>query len=184
MLAGIMGGQAAEPEWPTNPYKYIIVDQDIRDVLAEFGRNTNMPISVSKNVKGRRIRNSSAFLPAKSFLKRICKSYGLVWYYDGAVLHINGENEIRTELINVSPSKPVAFIDQIKALGVSDGRYDLRPGAGDSVISVSGPPPFLAMVKKAALALKEDAVPVRIPSTRLQDKPADILRVRVFRGAY
>ena len=30
---------AAEPAWPKEPYRYLVVDQDLRDVLTEFGRN-------------------------------------------------------------------------------------------------------------------------------------------------
>lgn len=177
ILVGVIASQAAEPEWPKGPYKYFSVDQDIRDVLAEFGRNLNLSTSISEAVEGR-IRNSSAVLPAREFLQHICDSYGLVWYFDGAVLHISSENEVRTELINVSPSKPAELIQQIGALGMSDARYEVRPGTGADIISVSGPPPFLAIVKKTVSALKQDHMPIRI-----QESPGtDVLKVRVFRG--
>lgn len=47
-LAGVVGlfvfgfstfaVQAAEPRWPDGPYKYITVDQSVRDALIELGR--------------------------------------------------------------------------------------------------------------------------------------------------
>ena len=87
--------QSLEPKWATGPYRYIVVDQDIRAILTEFGRNMNVTVKVSDQVAVRRIRGRLPVAGAKDFLNRLCESYGLAWYFDGAVLHISGTTEVR-----------------------------------------------------------------------------------------
>src|SRR5215471_7622238 len=91
--------RASEPKWPQGQYKYLVIDQDIKEVLTEFGRNIDVPVEVSDQVKGR-LRGQLPVATAREFLNQLCESYGLVWYFDGAALHINAKSEIKTELIN------------------------------------------------------------------------------------
>ena len=44
---------AADPKWPPGPYKYVVIEQDLKDALLEFGRNINVPVKVSDEVKGK-----------------------------------------------------------------------------------------------------------------------------------
>jgi hypothetical protein len=43
---------ALDPKWP-GPYKYVVIDQDLKDALIEFGRNINVPVKFSDEVKGK-----------------------------------------------------------------------------------------------------------------------------------
>lgn len=169
---------AAEPKWPEGTYKYLVVDQDVRDILIEFGRNLNMTVKISDQVGGRRIRGRLPITTAEQFLKRICDSYGLVWYYDGAVLHINSENEVRTELVDLGPVSPFGVTDKLQALGVGDARYAIRSTADARVLSVSGPPPYIAMVRQTVAAMQKAASPKSVREVQYGDE----VKVRVFRG--
>ena len=163
---------AVEPAWPAGPYKYMVIDQDVKGVLAEFGRNIGVPIDVSDQVKGR-LRGRLGGAPAREFLDRLCESYGLVWYFDGAVLHVNARSEIRTELVSVSRLSPEEVSEKLTALGIADARYPVRSTQDTGVVSVSGPPPFLSLVRQSLNRLA--------PSVR-EDNHGDETRVRVFRG--
>src|SRR5262245_60164000 len=44
---------ALDPKWPAGPYKYVVIEQDLKDALIEFGRNINVPVKVSDEVKGK-----------------------------------------------------------------------------------------------------------------------------------
>src|SRR4051812_14028150 len=44
---------AGEPAWPTEPYRYTVIDQDLGNVLQEFGRNTGLRLEVSPEIRGR-----------------------------------------------------------------------------------------------------------------------------------
>jgi type III secretion protein C len=171
-------GRAAEPVWPTAPYKYFIIDQDARDVLIEFGRNLNLPVHVSDSVAGRRIRGSIPELSPKDFLQRICESYGLVWYYDGAMLHINVDGEVATEFISLDLVRPEAALRRLEELRIADPRFTVRTTENAGVIAVSGPPPYRSMVRKTVDALEDSLKPRSVREV----KAGDDIKVRVFRG--
>jgi type II secretory pathway component GspD/PulD (secretin) len=167
-----------EPKWPTQPYKYIVVDQDVRDVLVEFGRNIGIPTRISDAVAGRRVRGEFTTLKAKEFLQRLCSSYGLVWYFDGSALHINTEAEVRTELITLVGVRSRSLVSRLEELRLTDARYPVRVTDDVRVVSVSGPPPYLALVHQAVAALEKAGAPQ--PVREVPD--GDEKRVRVFRG--
>jgi type II secretory pathway component GspD/PulD (secretin) len=176
-LAGVNGSaRASEPKWPQGQYKYLVIDQDIKEVLTEFGRNIDVPVEVSDQVKGR-LRGQLPIATARDFLNQLCESYGLVWYFDGATLHINAKSEIKTELINIGrlPAKNVT--DELDKLGIADPRFPVRTTADGAVISVSGPTPFVALVRQTLTAMVRAASPVV-----REEKSTDEIRVRVFRG--
>ena len=172
MLAAPAG--AAEPRWPNGTYKYITVDQTVSDALMEFGRNTGIPVRLSNMVKGR----LTAELPvgtAREFLQNVCNRYGLVWYYDGAVLDIAAESEVRTEMIQLDANTASTAMARLDELGITDARYPIKVSEKNDLVSVSGPPVYLALVRKALGA------PAAPPVQQAADGP-NTASVRVFRG--
>jgi type II secretory pathway component GspD/PulD (secretin) len=166
-----------EPKWPAGPYKYLIIDQDIKGVMTEFGQNIGLPVDVSDQVKGRlRGQLAPASATAREFLDSLCESYGLVWYFDGAVLHVSAKSEIKTELVNIGRLSPEAVGEKLGALGVADSRFQVRSTEDAGVISISGPPPFVSMVRQTL------GIMLRRPPPVQEDTHGDEIRVRVFRG--
>lgn len=162
-----------EPKWPSGPYRYLIIDQDIKGVLVEFGRNAGLPVDVSDQVTGRlRGQVAAATATAREFLDSLCDSNNLIWYFDGAVLHVNTKAEIRTELVSLGRFSRDEATEKLTALGVADARFPVRSTDNASVISVSGPPKFVSMVRQALRPL---------PPAR-EDSRGDEVSVRVFRG--
>lgn len=163
---------AAEPRWPAGPYKYITVDQSVTDALVELGRNMRVPMRVSKLVKGR----LSAGMPvgtAREFLEEICNRYGLVWHFDGIVMNVATEAEIRTEMIPLGANKAAGAEDRLSRLGVIDPRFPVKVSKQDDVVSVSGPPSYIELVRKT----------LEVPAaTGTKPEPGKVVSVRVFRG--
>jgi len=159
--------QALEPKWPPGPYKYLVIDQDIRDVLTEFGRHVDAPVEVSDRVNGR-LRGALPVATAKEFLNKLCESYGLVWYFDGTTLHINAKTEITTVLINTGGLPPDHLTARLNALGIADPRFPVRSTANGDIVSVSGPPPFMALVRQTLTAMASAASPPAAASTQPQ----------------
>lgn len=172
-LASVGPALAVEPAWPEGPYKYLVIDQDVRGVLVEFGRNVGIPVDVSEQIKGR-LRGRLGVAPAREFLDKLCESYGLVWYFDGAVLHVSAKTEIRTELINIGRFPPGEVNEKLKALGIADPRFPVRSTQDIGVVSVSGPPSFVSLVRQTLISLAP-------PSVR-EEPHGDAPTVRVFRG--
>lgn len=173
--------QGAEPKWAAAPYKYIVVDQDIRDVLTEFGRNANVPTQIAPTVTPRRIRGSVGILQegtAQAFLQRFCDSYGLVWYFDGTVLHIASLDDIQTESIKLERARSTDILNRLGDLGLSDSRFTLRVADIGGMLSVSGPPAFRSRVRKTVMSVEAAG---RLRPAR-ETEIRDAVDVRVFRG--
>lgn len=163
---------AAEPRWPAGPYKYITIDQSVTDALVELGRNMRVPMRVSKLVKGR----LSAGMPvgtAREFLEEICNRYGLVWHFDGIVMNVATEAEVQTELIPLDANTAAGAEDRLLRLGVIDPKFPVKVSTQDDVVSVSGPPSYIDLVRKT----------LGVPAAQGgKQEPGKVASVRVFRG--
>jgi type II secretory pathway component GspD/PulD (secretin) len=167
---------ASELRLPAGPYNYIVIDQELRDALIEFGRNVGVPIEVSDQIKGR-LRGRVTVSTAEQFMKLVSDSYGLVWYYDGAVLHVSAENEVRTETLITGTVTAAALTQSLDRLGFSDQRFAIR-SASNGVISASGPPAYIALVRQTIATITKSEEPRTAREVPLNDSP----KVRVFRG--
>ncbi|WP_343315006.1 type III secretion protein [Brucella sp. BE17] len=160
----------AEPGWFADPYDYVVLDQDLRDTLTEFGRNLGVPVVLSDAVKGRvRGRVESKF--AGEFLERLARGNGLTWYFDGSVLHVSADTEFATRLFDAGKLNGAIMIAQLRELGLADTRFSVRSSRDGRVITASGPPAYVAAVDQLV--------------QRMQPEPVvagDDPRVRVFRG--
>src|SRR5262245_2477779 len=82
-LAAPLPGFGKEPGWLAGPYTYVVLNQEVRQVLLEFGQNMNVPVKISDQVQRRKLRGPLTVMAAGEFLKTVCDSAGLVWYFDG-----------------------------------------------------------------------------------------------------
>jgi type III secretion protein C len=169
----------AKPRWADTPYKYIIIDQDIRDVLTEFGQNLKIPVKISETLAGRRIRggmDGTSDRSAQDFLQTLCDSYGCVWYFDGTFLHISGQNEVGTELVELNRLRPEDALRQLGDLQLNDPRFSVRVTDDGRMLLVAGPPAYRSAVRRRASGLRSDAKGAS--ETRMKESP----EVQVFRG--
>jgi type III secretion protein C len=150
-----LGARAAEPAWPTGRYDYVVIDQDLRAVLEQFGSNTGLRIILSDNIKGR-VHGRVPPAPPQRFLDHLTEMFGLDWYFDGAVIAVSAKSEAQTQLVALKSASFSRLKDALDASGFIDERYSLRPGSEPNVAIVSGPPQYLATVKKVAAALSPE----------------------------
>jgi type III secretion protein C len=166
--------RSLEPQWPSGPYKYLVIDQDVKDVMIEFGRNIGVPVRVSDQVSGR-VRGRLPPATAREFLNLLSERNGLVWYFDGAVLHVGAEAEVKTELVNIGQLPATEFLARLDTLGIADPRFPVRATQDTGIISVSGPPVFMSLVQQTLAAMNKSAAQ---PPREGDQQPG----VRVFRG--
>ena len=153
---------AAEPQWPSGAYSYFVIDQDIRAVLAEFGRNMHIPVRVSESVPSMQIKGKIGAPSAKAFLQWMCDSYRLTWYFDGAVLQIMSQSELQNAYFDLGPVAPEEFNKRLQEAGIADERFpvylpaDLPQEPADVVVAniLAGPLVDLAETVFAAAGLR------------------------------
>jgi type II secretory pathway component GspD/PulD (secretin) len=173
-LAVLRAAFGKELGWLSGPYTYVVVNQDVRQVLIEFGQNLNIPVKISDHVQRRNLRGPLNVMAAGEFLKTVCESAGLVWYFDGTVLHVSSAAEISRASIDAGFVASPSLKRQLENLGVLDDRYPLRIDAASGVISVAGPPPYIDAVKRSIQVIAKG-------TPRVQGV-IEAKRVRVFRA--
>ncbi len=160
----------ASPAWFDSSYNYVVLDQDVRVALTEFGRNVGLPVVLSDAVNGR-VRGRIEAKSAGEFIDRLAATNGLVWYFDGSVLHVSADKEFITRVIDAGRLRGDVVANEMQNLGLADERFSLRAARNGNVITVSGPPAYINVVSQLV--------------ERLQPEPVvagDDPRVRVFRG--
>lgn len=161
-------GAAAVP-WPEEPLAYTVVDQDLRDLLAEIGVRLGVRLRVSDAVKAR-VRGRLPPAPPHEFLARLAAIYGFEWFYDGGTLWVSAPSEGQTRMMPLGPVPFEQLVLAMDELGLSDPRWPLLGSGQAGVVVVNGPPRFVAMAEQALAALQQRA------------RPAVAADIRVFRG--
>ena len=170
-----LGGtaSAAEPAWPAAPYDYVVVDQDLRTVLLQFGANIGTRIALSDGVGGR-VHGHLPVLPPRQFLDHLAQSYGLDWFFDGTTLAVSATGETETRFVTLPGVGVPALQAALQATGLYDARFALRAGPAAGTAMVSGPPRYLRLVEQTAAALAQPAPAPRPPDA--------VPLLTVFRG--
>ena len=168
--------QAAEPDWPTAPYNYVVVEQDLRTVLRQFGENLGLRVALSDAVQGH-VHGRLPALPPRQFLAHLAQVYGLDWYYDGLALSVSTISEAATRFLTVQDLGAGTLKDGLRAAGLFDARFPIRPGPAHDVAIVSGPPRYVALVQESLSAMLASRHP---PPAAATAPPATLV---VFRGA-
>lgn len=163
---------AAQSGWLEAPYEYVVINQDLRGALAEFGRNLRIPVLYSDRVRGR-IKGNIRATTAAQFLEGLADGNNLTWYFDGAALHIATSEESTTEVVNVGRIDGRVVVNEMRRLHLMDERFVLEVGAGSTALRISGPPAFVAMVRQVIATIQP-------PRQIAGDDPT----VRVFRGSH
>ncbi|MCE8020381.1 type III secretion protein [Halomonas sp. MCCC 1A11036] len=164
--------QEGEAEWPADAwkereYRYVIIDQDVRDVLREMGHNLSLPVEISREVRGR-IRGDVRAETAEEFLEKISTANGLAWYFDGGVLHVATRGEMSQRRFELEGLEQQRLLNEIERTRIGSP-LRMRLVNGGSTLQVWGPPAWIENVAGQVERMREPA----------RHGPA---RVRVFRG--
>ncbi len=146
--------EAAELDLPTDPYPYVAVEQKVADALTAMGRHAGISTLISDKVEGV-IRGHIPSGDARQFLDAIAETYGLAWYYDGAVLEIVSKTEIRTSMIALRNVTPLRLKVALKTMGLWDGRFLFSYDPILRLAHISGTPHYLETVTKVAEKLEK-----------------------------
>lgn len=162
----------ADPDWFATPYAYVLVEQDVRAALEEFGHNLGLIVVMSDKVRGKS-RNNVRGVTAGDFLTLLCDSNGLSWYFDGNVLYLTADGETGTRLFKAQGQDLGQLQDYLASLDVYGKQMSVRPGPDGDELFVSGPPAYLAMVQQHVDHMKRPEPVQQVARER---------GVRVFRG--
>lgn len=117
----------------------------VGQVIADLGRASDLVVRVGEGVDGTvTLRNASGTVG--DVLNETAAQIGAVWWYDGAIVHLEPASETTSAFVNPR-GLTRAFIDrEMDALGLSDPRFALWATGDEGVIRVSGPRGYVEQV--------------------------------------
>ncbi len=127
-------------------YPYVVVEQDVKEVLQELRRNLGLGAVISNKVSGT-VRGSARHDDtAESFLRRLALEHDLVWYLDRDTLYVFAQEESVTQLLaarHLDAQRRNAIAKQWSAKG--SGVHVSVDESSRSLL-VTGPPEFRARI--------------------------------------
>jgi type III secretion protein C len=172
LLAGavVLGlpARAADISWSKETVRYAAVEpKDLRVFLNEFAVQQGMAISIDPEVKGELTGRYS--LSPRSMMELLARTFGLVYYYDGKLLHVSLSSSVESEILQLGETTPAQFKQMLDQLGISDSRYPLAVDAERNTVMISGPRRMVQLARQAAQSPERRAARAEAPisSTRI-----------------
>jgi len=134
--------------WQSNRFEYVADRKDLKDVLRDFGASQHVMTWISPQVEGNVTgRFNSA---PQQFLDKMVASFGVLWYYNGAVLRIYGPNEARSATLGLAHASTSDLRQALARLQIEDPRFPVRYDDVSRTAVVSGPPHLVDLVSDVA----------------------------------
>lgn len=163
----------ARPPWGVAHYRLSTSGTNLIDVLRDLSSATGVPIAAGAHLAG--TVEGRFDLPPQRFLDVLANAYGLVWYYDGAVLHVDATADLRSLTLRLNYAPPAALHALLNGIHADDPRFrlaDNTPSPG--LVTVRGPAAYVALIEKVArqvdgAARAKVATAVRMVSLRYSE---------------
>lgn len=150
--------QAASIEWAGGPgarFVYVTNGAGLAEVLNAFAAGQHVALRIDGQVEG--VVSGRFAMPPQRFLDVMSRSYGFVWYYDGAVLHVSPANEQAHVAIRPHFLSAKALRASLEQAGLADTHFPLAVDAAAQTVNVRGPATYVERIRAAAERFERDA---------------------------
>lgn len=151
--AGVLGASGAAWSAPApfadRKIQLAAREQPIAAFLQDLFGLLDVPVSVSPAVKGH--VNGTFNGEAEGIARSIARAFGLVMYYDGAVMHVYTAGEMGARTLPTSPAVADKVMRAATEMRLADARNTLRTTRDGAVIA-SGTRRFIEQVEELARA--------------------------------
>ena len=155
LLIAALPVQAADLQWRRERVNLVYQEKSLPDLLRELFASAGRPAVISEKIKATVTGRFNS--PVEDFFNSVCAVFGLLSYYDGAVLYLYAGSEATSRILplrNVSPQKLEQSLRELDAL---DRRYLLKINATDRIVQVAGPPRYVEVVAEVITLLDDRA---------------------------
>lgn len=165
--------QVAPPPWINAPnFAATLERKDLRELLREIASTHGVTAIVDPDLKGS--VNGRMDLSPQSLLDYLASSFGFVWFFDGQVLHVTPLDKMATEVLTLPNQSIDRTTRSLAALGLNDMRFPLSIDPATRVARVSGPQPYVDMVRDALQGMQ----------ARPEENDESVIRVIRLRHAF
>lgn len=157
LLAAASPAHAAELRWSSKRFQVLANEKRLVDFLRELaasqGTTAVIDPKIDGLISGKFVISGRSDGSARQILDGVCASYGLTYYYDGALLFIEPASEARSEVLPISGSNAARITDAIMRMQLSDKRFPLTINAADNHVFVSGPKRYVEAVRQVVKSI-------------------------------
>ncbi|MDN3611056.1 hypothetical protein QWZ16_15380 [Vibrio ostreicida] len=144
-------------EWHGEPFVLYSRGTSLKSVIEDVGRNYGIPMEVSSQVNDTFSGQINGKTP-KQIMTMLAQQYGLVWYFDGDLLHVNKAREVTNEVISLSSLSNQEATRYIAKAGFLDKvGCEVTSIAGLHALQVNGVPSCISTVSKFVQQLDNDS---------------------------
>ncbi|WP_406806770.1 type II/III secretion system family protein [Burkholderia semiarida] len=158
VCAAAVHAQAASMAWAGGSgarFVYVTNGAGLAEVLNAFAAGQHVALRIDGQVDG--VVSGRFAMPPQRFLDVMSRSYGFVWYYDGAVLHVSPANEQAHVAIRPHFLSANALRASLEQAGLADTHFPLTVDAGAQTVNVRGPATYVERIRAAAERFERDA---------------------------
>jgi type III secretion protein C len=155
LLFASVAGQAADLQWRRERVNLVYQEKALPDLLRELFASAGRPAVISEKIKATVTGRFNS--PAEDFFNSVCSVFGLLSYYDGAVLYIYSGSEAVSRILPLKHVSPQRLQQSLRELDALDRRYLLKINEVDRIVQVAGPPRYVEVVADVISLLDERA---------------------------
>nr|WP_229655757.1 MULTISPECIES: type III secretion system outer membrane ring subunit SctC [Erwiniaceae] len=139
---------AQVPEgWNNGAYAYSAQSTPLRTVLNDFANSHGVTLRLG-NVTDAMINGRLRANSAATFLDRLALEYQFQWFVYNDTLYISPQSEQVSRRIHVSSEAAPDLKNALDGIGLLEPKFGFGELPDDSVILVTGPPEYVALISK------------------------------------
>ena len=144
--------QAAELRWAGRPFQVVASEKRLVDFLRELAASQGVTAVIDPKIdgviSGKFVIGGKSGETARAILDGVCASYGLTYYYDGALLFIEPASEARSEVLSIYGANAGRIGEAVNRLQLADKRFPLTIDAANNQVFVSGPRRYVEAIRQ------------------------------------
>ncbi|NOH71604.1 EscC/YscC/HrcC family type III secretion system outer membrane ring protein [Vibrio pectenicida] len=144
-------------QWHGEPFIFYSRGTPLKSVIEHVGKNYGIPIEVSDQVTDTFSGKIDGKTP-KQILTMLAQQYGLVWYYDGDLLHVYKARQVANDVVSLSSLSNDQAIRYIAKANLLDKvACEVTSISGLHAVQVNGVPACVSSVTKFVQQLDSDS---------------------------
>lgn len=124
------------------------------EVLRAFSEEVEISIFIDPEIDDMQIDLMRESFTRESFLQKVTRSAGLVWYFDGSILQVLPLDAVETKVIPLKDSLALDALTALEEIGILQSRFLHCFGESNQVLRVTGPSKYVESVEEAVTALE------------------------------
>lgn len=147
-----LSSTAVPIQWRSQRIDYVAVNKPVQEVLKDFAGTQGMAVAISPDIEG--TVQGEFHLAPRQFLDILALTYGFVWYYNGAVLHIASAKGVRATLVKLDMARVDDLHDTLRQMRLEEDRFPITYDSKSNSALVVGPQEYVDVVRELASHLE------------------------------